>query len=190
MRYPNDLQVLSYPAPVLRRKAAPVTVFDAELTDFVERLFACMDEANGVGLAAPQVGVSERIFVTDHGKREEDAPTNRIVFINPRMENPEGEETYEEGCLSFPGMYARVTRPNRFDFVWQDVAGAEHRQHFDIEAGDFLGVVVQHEVDHLEGKVFLDYLSPVQLSGLRRKLRELEKEYKADHGTAGSVLRR
>lgn len=190
MTYPTSLQVLAYPAPVLRRRAAPVTVFDADLTAFAERLFACMYDAKGIGLAAPQVGVSIRLFVTDHAQREADGLHDRRVFINPRIENASGEETYEEGCLSFPGIYAKVTRPNRFDLVWQDLTGTEQRQTFDIEAGDFLGVVTQHELDHLEGKVFVDHLTPAQLTLIRRRLRDMEKDWKAEHGDTGAVLRR
>jgi peptide deformylase len=188
--YPTDLRVLQYPAPVLRRKADPVTVFDAALARFVDDMYAAMYAAKGVGLAAPQVGVSVRLFVTDHGQREKDGRSDRRVFINPRIENPSGEETYEEGCLSFPGIYANVTRWNRFDFVFQDLLGFEQRLTLDVEAGDFLGVVVQHELDHLDGKVFVDHLTATQLTLVKRKLRELEKEYKAETGKAGAVLRK
>jgi peptide deformylase len=174
----------------LRRRATPVTQFDAELKAFIDRLFDCMYAAKGIGLAAPQVGVSERIFITDHGQREGEGIQDRRVFINPRVVDPDGEETYEEGCLSFPGIYAKVTRPNRFTLVWQDLNGDEQSQRFDVEAGDFLGVVTQHELDHLDGIVFVDHLTPVQVNLIRRKLRELEKEWKAEYGKAGSVLRR
>lgn len=188
--YPTDLAVVHYPAPVLRKAAAAVTIFDAELAAFAERMFAAMYAAKGVGLAAPQVGVSIRLFVTDHAQREKEGRSDRRVFINPRVENASGEETYEEGCLSFPGIYANVTRWNRFDFVFQDLLGFEQRLTFDVAAGDFLGVVVQHELDHLEGKVFVDHLTPTQLTLVKRKLRDLEKDYKAETGKAGAVLRR
>lgn len=190
MRYPSELAVLSYPAPVLRRRADPVTVFDDQLATFIERMFACMYAAKGIGLAAPQVGVSERIFITDHAQREADGLHERLVFINPVLSETEGEETYEEGCLSFPGIYAKVTRPNRFRLTWQDVQGTEHSRVFDVNAGDFLGVVAQHELDHLDGKVFVDLLTPLQLNLIRRRLREMEKAYKAEHGSAGAILRR
>lgn len=189
-RYPLTPALVHYPAPVLRQIAKPVTVFDGELAAFVERMFAVMYASKGVGLAAPQVGVSERIFITDHAQREGEGRHDRRVWINPRVENASGEETYEEGCLSFPGIYAKVTRWNRFDFVWQDVLGFEQRVALDVNAGDFLGVVVQHELDHLDGKVFVDHLTPAQLGLVRRKLRELEKEYKAATGKSGAVLRR
>jgi peptide deformylase len=188
--YPATLSVLRYPAPVLRKIAKPVSVFDAGLRDFIGRMFDCMYGAKGVGLAAPQVGVSERIFITDHAQRDDKDKHDRRAFINPRIENGRGEETYEEGCLSFPGIYAKVTRWNNFDIVYQDEHGAEHRQSFDVNAGDFLGVVFQHELDHLDGKVFVDYLTPAQLILVRRALRDLEKEWKDEHGREGAVLRR
>ena len=188
--YPTDLVVLHYPAPVLRKPAAAVTVFDAALGGFVDGMYAAMYAAKGVGLAAPQVGVSIRLFVTDHARREQDGRSDRRVFINPRIENASGDETYEEGCLSFPGIYANVTRWNRFDVVFQDLLGFEQRLTFDVQAGDFLGVVVQHELDHLDGKVFVDHLTTAQLTLVKRKLREMEKDYKAETGKAGAVLRK
>jgi peptide deformylase len=189
--YPEHLQLVTYPHPILRVEASPVTVFDDRLQAFCQRMFAVMDAKNGIGLAAPQVAVSKRAFVTDHARRvKEGAPSDRRIWINPRIENPSGTETYEEGCLSFPGIYAKVERHNRFDLVYQDVTGFEHRQTFDINGGDFLGIVVQHELDHLDGKVFVDYLSPAQLNLVRRRLRELEKDYKSATGKSGAVLRR
>lgn len=188
--YPTALTVLRYPAPVLRRIATPVAVFDQSLRDFIARMFDCMYAAKGVGLAAPQVGVSERLFITDHAQRDDRSQHDRRVFINPRIEHASGEETYEEGCLSFPGIYAKVTRWNRFELVYQDELGLEHRLPLDVNGGDFLGVVVQHELDHLDGKVFVDHLTPAQLILVRRLLRDLEQEWKDEHGRAGAVLRR
>jgi peptide deformylase len=189
-RYPPALELVHYPAPVLRKVAAPVTEFNADLAGFCDAMFACMDTHRGVGLAAPQVGVSRRIFVTDHAKREGDALSDRRIWINPRLENLQGSEVYEEGCLSFPGIYAKVERANSFDIVFQDVTGFEHRLTLDVMAGDFLGVVTQHELDHLDGKVFIDYLNAAQLGLVRRRLRELEKDYKEATGKAGSLLRK
>ena len=188
--YPDALMVHQYPAPVLRKLAIPITAFDEPLRAFSERMFEAMYAARGVGLAAPQVGVSRRLFVTDHAQREADGSSDRRVFINPRIENASGEETYEEGCLSFPGVYAKVTRHNRFDLVYQDLLGFEQRLTLDVTAGDFLGVVVQHELDHLDGKVFVDHLTAVQVTLVKRRLREMEKDYKAEHGKAGAILRR
>jgi peptide deformylase len=149
-----------------------------------------MYREKGVGLAAPQVAVPWRIFATDHGSRESSPEPQPRVWINPRIVDPVGETVYEEGCLSFPGIYAKVKRHNAFTIVWQDPTGAEHQQRLDVQAGDFLGIVVQHELDHLDGTLFVDHLSALQLQMVRRKLRDLEAAYKAATGKAGAVLRR
>ncbi len=188
--YPAAPALVEYPHPALRRPADPVTVFDDDLRAFCQRMFAVMDAEAGVGLAAPQVAVSRQIFVTDHAKRRSDEGSDRRVWINPRLEHTDGSTVYEEGCLSFPGIYAKVTRHNRFDIVYQDEYGVERRQTLDVAAGDFLGIVVQHELDHLQGTVFIDHLNPLQLSMVRKKLQELEKTYKKATGSAGSVIRR
>ena len=187
--YPPTLSVVQYPHPALRKVAQDVTVFDDALRDFCDRMFICMENAKGIGLAAPQVAVSKRIFITDHARREE-GQSDRRVWINPRIEQAVGTTAYEEGCLSFPGMYAKVARCDRFDIVFQDVWGAQQRMSLDVSAGDFLGVVVQHELDHLLGKVFVDYLSEAQLGLIRKRLREMEKDFHHMTGKAGSILRR
>ena len=189
--YPSHPDLVHYPHPLLRKRAAPVTVFDDGLRDFCQRMFAVMELNRGIGLAAPQVAVSRRIFVTDHArKRDDPLPGDRRIWINPRIENPEGETSYEEGCLSFPGIYAKVVRHNRFTIAYHDEWGAERRLGIDVEAGDFLGIVVQHELDHLDGTVFVEHLTPAQLTLVRKRLKELESDYKQEHGSAGAVLRR
>ncbi len=187
--YPAVLSVVQYPHPVLRKITEPVTVFDDALRSFCERMFTCMEQAKGIGLAAPQVTVSKRIFISDHARRDE-GQSDRRVWINPRIVDASGTTAYEEGCLSFPGMYARVERLDRFTIVFQDVWGAEQRLSLDVGAGDFLGIVVQHELDHLDGKVFVDHLSDTQLMLIRKRLREMEKDYKKATGKLGAVLRR
>jgi peptide deformylase len=179
-----------YPDPVLRRPAEPVTVFDHELAGFCQRMFAVMEAERGVGLAAPQVGVSRRIFVTDHGRRTDAGEPDPRVWINPVIEDPAGTAVFEEGCLSFPGIYAKVTRHDRFTIRWQDLTGAERRLSLDVGAGDFLGIVVQHELDHLDGVCFVDHLTPAQLMLARRRLRDLEAVYRKATGRAGAPLRR
>jgi peptide deformylase len=187
--YPVRLALVHYPHPVLRRRAQAVADFGPELTAFAERLVATMDDSRGIGLAAPQVGVSARIFVTDHGKRQEDARSDRRIWVNPRISDADGVSVHEEGCLSFPGIFAKVDRHARFTLHWQDLAGEHLHHRFDAEA-DFLGVVVQHELDHLDGRVFVDHLSEAQLLLARKRLHELEDEYKAATGKHGAVLRR
>lgn len=189
--YPDQLTLVEYPHPILRKPAQEVTCFDERLAAFCQRMFAVMAEHKGVGLAAPQVAVPARIFITDHLRRK-DAPEagEPRVWINPRIEEAEGSTVYEEGCLSFPGMYAKVTRHNRFVIHWQDLLGTRCSQRLDVEAGDFLGIVVQHELDHLDGRLFVDHLSTAQLTLLRRRLRDQETAYRRATGKAGALLRR
>ena len=150
-----------------------------------------MREYKGVGLAAPQVGVSKQIFVSDHAGLlgEGDGPSLEQVWINPRMESADGSTIYEEGCLSFPGIYAKVERKDSFTAVWQDLKGVEHRKELNATT-DVLGIVFQHELDHLQCKLFVDYLNPTQLTMNRRRLKEMEKAYKKATGKVGSILRR
>ena len=189
--YPLHPALVEYPHPVLRRKAEPVTVFDDALRAFCAQMFVVMEAHNGVGLAAPQVAVGKRIFITDHvRKKDGSGESDRRVWINPRLEKTDGITSFEEGCLSFPGIYAKVQRHNRFDIVSQDEYGTERRLTLDVDAGEFLGIVVQHELDHLDGIVFVDHLTPTQLTLCRRRLQDLEKAYKKETGLTGSVLRR
>ncbi len=187
--YPFHLTTLHYPDPRLRRPCQVVTRFDNALREVVDRMWAHMYAEKGVGLAAPQVGITQQFFATDHQTKDGQAGDPR-VFINPRIENGSGESVFEEGCLSVPGIWAKVARFNAFDLVYQDLNGQEQREHFDIAAGDFLGTVTQHEKDHLDGVLFVDHLSPLQLGLLRRKLRGLEKDFKKETGLAGRILRR
>lgn len=187
--YPSTIELVTYPHPALRKTAAAVEAFDQELKDFCQRMLDCMYAKKGVGLAAPQVAVNRRIFVSDHLAGEDEQQEPRI-WINPRLEHTSGETVYEEGCLSFPGMYAKVERYNKLDVVYQDCDGTERRETFDVEAGDFLGIVVQHELDHLDGITFIDHLKPLQVTMLKRRLKEMEKAYKKATGREGSLLRR
>jgi peptide deformylase len=184
--WPNPLRLVQYPDPVLRQPCTEVTTFDQELQAFVERMWLAMDEWKGVGLAAPQVGVSKRIFVTNH-RAIEDAGPDRRVWINPALELAGPRNDYEEGCLSIPGVYGKVERPSQVRIRWQDLEGTEHSTILD---NDFLAVVVQHEFDHIQGILFLDHLPPTHLAMVRRRLKELEKAYKKETGKAGAVLRR
>lgn len=187
--YPTVLKTLHYPDPLLRVSCAPIATFDQALADFAQVLLEHMYAEHGIGLAAPQVGVPYRLFVTDHDQQA-GQPGEPRIWINPRIEHSCGESVYEEGCLSVPGLYAKVRRHDRFELVYQDLKGDEQRQAFDVGAGDLLGTVVQHERDHLDGTLFVDHLNPLQLKLLRRRLRGMEKAYKHKHGKAGTVLRR
>ena len=162
------LSILEFPDPRLRTRAAPVTVFDAELKQFVEDMFETMYAANGVGLAATQVNVHRRVLVADMS----DGRDQPLALINAEIVAKEGSQVYEEGCLSFPGIYADVTRALKVRVRAQDVTG----QPFELEAEGPLAVCIQHELDHLAGKVFVDYLSPLKRNLLLKRLEKQRKQ--------------
>jgi len=164
----SALSILEFPDPRLRTRAAPVTVFDEPLRQLVADMFETMYAANGVGLAATQVNVHQQVLVIDMSE-ERDQP---LVLINAEIVEKEGAQVYQEGCLSFPGIYADVTRALKVKVKAQDVDGKA----FVYEAEGPLAVAVQHELDHLAGKVFVDYLSSLKRSML---LKRLEKQRKA-----------
>ena len=158
----SPLPILEYPDPRLRTKAQPVTVFDAALQALVDDMFATMYEAPGIGLAASQVNVHKQLLVLDVSE-EKNAP---MVLINPKIVASEGSQTYQEGCLSVPGIFADVDRADRITVESLDRHG--NAQNF--EAEGLLAVCIQHEMDHLIGKLFVDYLSPLKRDLVRKKL--------------------
>lgn len=160
------LDILVYPDPRLRRKAREVTRFDENLKQFAADLAETMYQAPGVGLAATQVDDARRVIVVDVSENHDQLR----VFVNPVISHPEGTQEYEEGCLSVPGVYAPVTRAERIRVSASDVEGNP----FQLDAEGLLAVCIQHEVDHLDGKVFVDYLSRLKQDRIRRKL---VKEY-------------
>ena len=159
------LNILEYPHPRLRIKAAPVTVVDEQIVQLVDDMFETMRDAQGIGLAASQVDVQKRIIVMDISEQR-DEPR---VYINPEIEILEPDTTpYEEGCLSVPGFYEAVDRPARVMIRTLDRQGNA----FEEEAKGLLAVCIQHEIDHLEGKLFVDYLSPLKRDRIRKKLKK------------------
>ena len=158
----SPLPILEYPDPRLRTKAQPVTVFDAALQALVDDMFATMYEAPGIGLAASQVNVHKQLLVLDVSE-EKNAP---MVLINPKIIASEGSQTYQEGCLSVPGIFADVDRADRITVESLDRNG----QPQNFEADGLLAVCIQHEMDHLIGKLFVDYLSPLKRELVRKKL--------------------
>jgi len=162
------LSILEFPDPRLRTQAAPVTAFDAELKQFVADMFETMYAANGVGLAATQVNVHKRVLVADMSE-ERNQP---LALINAQIVGKEGSQVYQEGCLSFPGIYADVTRALKVTVQAQDADG----QPITVEAEGPLAVCIQHELDHLAGKVFVDYLSPLKRNLLLKRLEKQRKQ--------------
>lgn len=170
------LPIFTFPDPVLRRKAEPVTAFDAALKKLSEDMLETMYDAPGCGLAANQVGVLRRIFVidADYDIEGESEKTRKLVNRNPRViVNPEiveksGEILFREGCLSVPGVYEEVKRHERVRVRFQDVKGKSH----ELEADGLLAVAIQHETDHLDGKLFIDRLSTVKKSLIKSKVKK------------------
>jgi peptide deformylase len=163
-----QLAILEYPDPRLRTKAAPVTRFDAALKQQIADMLETMYAAPGIGLAATQVDWHHRLLVIDISE-EKDQP---LVFINPEILSREGQASGEEGCLSVPGIYDDVPRAARVRVRAQDADGAT----FERELDGMLAVCVQHEMDHLEGKLFVDYLSELKRQRIRKKLDKERRE--------------
>ncbi|MBS0193851.1 MAG: peptide deformylase [Proteobacteria bacterium] len=162
------LPILEFPDPRLRTVAKPVTVFDAALRTLIEDMFETMYAAPGIGLAATQVDVHQRLLVLDVSEHA-DAPQ---VFINPEILAKDGEQVYQEGCLSVPGIHADVHRAQHVRVRAQD----RHGQPFELDAEGVLAVCIQHEMDHLAGKLFVDYLSPLKRDLVKKKLAKARKE--------------
>ena len=163
------LTILRYPDPRLHQRAKPVEVFDEQLRTLVRDMAETMYAAPGVGLAATQVDVHQRVIVIDVSDDR-----NRLrVFVNPEILQSSGErKVYEEGCLSVPGIYEEVERPDRVRVRAFD----EHGKAFEVEADGLLAVCLQHEIDHLNGRVFVQYLSRLKQNRIRNKLLKSERE--------------
>ncbi len=165
------LPILEFPDPRLRTKAVPVD--PAQLADpafqrLFDDMFETMYEAPGIGLAASQVDVHQRFMVIDVSE-EKNQP---LVFINPEIVEKSGEQVYQEGCLSVPGIFADVTRANEIVVRALD----RHGQPFELDVDGLLAVCIQHEMDHLEGKLFVDYLSPLKREMVRKKLAKQRRQ--------------
>ncbi|MCK9509175.1 MAG: peptide deformylase [Pigmentiphaga sp.] len=162
------LPILQYPDARLHTKAKPVAVVDDRVRTIVRNMAETMYDAPGVGLAATQVDIHERIVVIDVSEQGDDL----LVLINPEITwKSEETQVYEEGCLSVPGIYDEVERAARIKVQ----ATNEQGEHYEFDADGLLAVCVQHELDHLEGKVFVEYLSNLKQSRIKTKLKKLEK---------------
>lgn len=161
------LPIRLYPDPILRQPAQPVERFDEGLARLAADMVETMIQAPGIGLAAPQVGVSRRLAVVDLSVGKEEGQL--IYLVNPRLLEPAGSGEDEEGCLSIPGFTEKVSRPERLRVEAQDLAGVP----FGFEAEGLLARVINHEVDHLEGVLFVDHLRGLRRERARRALRRL-----------------
>ncbi|EDY87077.1 peptide deformylase [gamma proteobacterium HTCC5015] len=162
------LEILHFPDPRLRQACKPVEQVDDELRQFIDDMFETMYDAPGIGLAAIQVNRHERLLITDVS---EDA-SNPLVFINPEIIEADGVEVTQEGCLSVPGFYENVERAEHIVVKALDRDGKA----FEMACDGLQAVCVQHEIDHLDGKLFVDYLSPLKRNRIQKKLEKLKKQ--------------
>jgi peptide deformylase len=162
------LNILHYPDPRLRTRAKKVTSFDSSLKTLISDMFETMYEAPGIGLAATQVNVHQRLLVMDVSE-EKNEPK---VLINPEILAAEGEEEMDEGCLSVPGYYETVRRADKITVRAQDAQG----ELIEWSAEGLEAVCIQHEIDHLDGKLFVDYLSTLKRDRIRKKLEKMKKQ--------------
>jgi len=175
----SRLEILEFPDQRLRTVAKPVETFDESIGTLVDDMLETMYEANGIGLAATQVNVHLRLLVLDISE-DRDAPRE---YINPEILTREGEQVCEEGCLSVPGIYANVKRADSIRIRAQDRDG----KIFEEDAEDLHAVCLQHEMDHLEGRLFVDYLSPLKRQMVKKKLAKSRRQALQDEVT-GSLI--
>ena len=170
------LEILEIPDLRLRTVAKPVEAFDAALARLVDDMIETMYHAQGIGLAATQVNIHHRLLVLDVSE-EQDTPR---VYVNPEIVETEGTETCEEGCLSVPGIYAEVSRAEKVRVQARDANGDAFEEWLD----GMHAVCLQHEIDHLDGKLFVDYLSPLKRRMVTRKLEKQRKQAEKNSGKA------
>ena len=161
-------KIIYLPDARLRKVSKDITTFDDELQTLIDDMFETMYDARGVGLAAPQIGINLRLSVID----VEGDKKNQIVIINPEIIESHGSTDYQEGCLSVPGSYDTVTRAEKVKVKALDRFGKP----FEIEADGLLGECLQHEIDHLNGKLYIDLLSPLKRSIARKKLEKFKRQ--------------
>jgi peptide deformylase len=162
-------EVVKYPDPILAKKGEPVTEFTAELAQLVEEMFDSMYAAQGIGLAAPQIGISKQITVIDVSFKER--PEDKLVLINPEVLDSEGHQHEEEGCLSLPEIRAKVERASWVKVRAQNAQG----EFFEIEGEELLARCMLHEIDHLHGILFIDRVSRLKRDLIQRKIKKLQK---------------
>ncbi len=172
------LSILEFPDERLRKKALPVAEVDAAIRQLVDDMLETMYAAPGIGLAATQVNVQKRVLVLDISDQK-NAP---YCFINPEILEESGREQSEEGCLSVPGIFEKVTRSNKITVRALNREG----ELFEMETEGLLAVCIQHEIDHLEGKLFVDHLSPLKRQMVRNKLKKGQRTRAGGHGQTGS----
>ncbi|MEM6941683.1 MAG: peptide deformylase [Pseudomonadota bacterium] len=164
--------ILLHPDPRLKKVSPPVADLTDDLRALADDMLRTMYEAPGIGLAAPQVGVLQRLIVVDCIKEEGETPRPLVMFNPEVIASSDEQSVYEEGCLSLPDLFADVTRPKTVDVTWMDRDGKAQSETFD----GLWATCVQHEIDHLDGKLFIDYLKPLKRQMMTRKMVKLKRE--------------
>ncbi len=164
------LQLIYYPDPVLQKRAEPIDHIDEDTKKLTSEMFEVMYENKGIGLAAPQVGILKRVVTVDiSGSEKRNSP---LVLINPEIIKQEGEEESEEGCLSLPGFKCKIKRSSLIHVKYTDLEGQEKT----LDARDMLAICLQHEIDHLNGKLIIDYAGRLRRSMYEKKLKKMKKK--------------
>ena len=166
------MEVVKYPGPALRRGGKKIEVFGPELAETARQMLETMYTSEGVGLAAPQVALDQSLLVLNP-TGERDAPEGEMVLVNAEIVARKGHEYGEEGCLSFPGLYAEVERATKITVTYQDLEGRPQ----ELRADGFLARVIQHEIDHLRGVLFVDRLSSIEKLRVRTQLQDMERRF-------------
>lgn len=179
--------IVCYPDPILKRKSVEVTEFDDKLKEFCTDMSVFCRRIGAMGLSAPQVGHSKRVIVLntdleDALFKKENPETKEVtayplVLINPVIRNGSGESVYKEGCVSLPDIFGNVKRLNSFDLDYQTVSGEKKTLRIEDTKTDLFGTIVQHELDHLDGELFIDKLSPYDKDRVIKKINKLRKRY-------------
>ena len=176
----DQLEILQFPDERLRRLSKPVESFDQDLKVLADKMLDIMYQSNGIGLAAPQVNQTIRLIVVDVSE-DRDSP---CIFVNPKIKEPKGSVESSEGCLSVPEIRTTIKRHENITLEYHDLNGEKH----EVILGDLMSICVQHEIDHLDGKLFIDYVPDVKLQRLRKKIAKNKKNQPPVEGTTVRVV--
>ena len=176
----ENLEILQFPDERLRRLSVPVESFNQDLKTLADKMLEIMYDSNGIGLAAPQVNQTIRLIVVDVSESRD----NPRIFVNPKIKEPAGSVDSSEGCLSVPEIRTTIKRYENITLEYQDLNGERHEE----PLGDLMSICVQHEIDHLDGKLFIDYVPDVKLQRLRKKIAKNKKNQLPTEGTTVRVV--
>ena len=176
----ESLEILQFPDERLRRLSQPVIDFNQELKALAERMLEIMYESNGIGLAAPQVNQTVRLIVVDVSEGRD----NPRIFVNPKIKQSSGSVDSSEGCLSVPEIRTTIKRYESVTVEYLDLSGEKHEE----PLNDLMSICVQHEIDHLDGKLFIDYVPNIKLQSLKKKIAKNKKNQPPTQGTTARVV--